>query len=115
MQREDPKPVQDDTPPIASKPSTVRRKVYLRHADPMFVATLVAKSNTDFSLAPELSTVLKGKGGSGTGNGFGNGGGNNFGGGTGSGNGFGFGSGQSGLGGNTRGGSGSQGGPGLRG
>jgi type II secretory pathway component GspD/PulD (secretin) len=47
-----------------------RRRVTLRSADPMFVATIIGKENTNFSLAPEMSTVLKTPGGSGNGGGF---------------------------------------------
>ena len=75
VNREEPKPDKGGDVPTAPPPDTkVTRKVYLNHADPMFVATLIASSSTNFSLAPEMSTVIKtrgfgGNGGSGNGSG----------------------------------------------
>ncbi|HVT13717.1 MAG TPA: hypothetical protein VHE55_15740 [Fimbriimonadaceae bacterium] len=103
IHREDPvlrDPGPEEMP--TSKPSTEMRRIRLLHADPMFVAMLIGQSKTDFMLAPEVSTVLKTKGGGG---GFGNGlgGGNNSG--NNSGNNFGnrFGSGNNGSPGGNRG------------
>jgi type II secretory pathway component GspD/PulD (secretin) len=59
--------------------ATVRRKVFVSHADPQFIATLIGQSQTNFNLHPEMSTVL-GAGNGNSGGGFGNGN-NNFGGG----------------------------------
>src|SRR5579862_508513 len=58
----------------------IRRKVFVRHADPMFIAALIGndKGQTSFTLSPEMSTVLKtprgGGGGGFGGGGFGGGG-----------------------------------------
>ncbi len=62
-------------PPVTLENKTIRR-ARIMHADPMLVAILVGSKNgkTDFSFAPELSTVINtptsGRGG-GFGNGFG--------------------------------------------
>ncbi len=75
VHREDPvirDPAPDET--VNSKPSSEIRRIRLLHADPMFIAILIGQSKTDFTLAPEVSTVLKTRGGGGGfGNGFGNG------------------------------------------
>ncbi|HVT11159.1 MAG TPA: hypothetical protein VHE55_02750 [Fimbriimonadaceae bacterium] len=104
-------------PPTTTGPETtaptqnkIRRKVYIRHADPMFIAALIGqdKGNQSFMLDPEMSTVYKT--GSGRGGGYG-GGGNGFGGGGGfGGNGFGGGYGGGGYGGGGFGGGGYGGG-----
>lgn len=71
---------------VDSKPTTERRRIRLLHVDPMFEAMLIGQSKTDFTIAPEISTVLKTKG---SGGGFGNGLGGGTGNGSGSGNRFG--------------------------
>ncbi len=86
--------------PGPKSPDThVRRHVKARSADPMFIAEIISQSQTNFSLAPEISTVLKTPRG-GSGGGFGGG----FGGGNGGNNGFGGNGGNNGFGGNNGGG-----------
>jgi hypothetical protein len=96
------KPADDIIADPAPK-NNVRRKVHVNHGDPLFLATILSKSSTDFALSPEISTVLKTPS-NGRGNGgFGN---NNFGGGSNGNNGLGNGFG------NNMGGNGSNGSPG---
>jgi len=87
VQREEPKPGDDTTggiEPPAKPNDKIIRRIRVRSADPMVIAMLMANSKTDFSLPPEVSTVIKSRGnGQGGGGGFGN---NGYGGGNGSGN-----------------------------
>src|SRR5579862_6087362 len=48
-----------ETAPVAA--NKVRRKVFVRHADPMFISVLIGKDGgqTLFTLSPEISTVIK--------------------------------------------------------
>src|SRR5579862_6327541 len=58
-----------DQQPQTPQNNKIRRKVFVRHADPMFIAALIGndKGQTSFTLAPEMSTVIK----TGSGGGFG--------------------------------------------
>lgn len=120
IKREEPAPNPGTTQePTNTANNKVRRKVYVRKADPMFIAQLIGqdKGNTQFTLSPEMSTVIKTPSGGGQG-GFGGGGQNGgFGGGFGGGNqgGFGGGFGGGGLGGGFGGGSAGGFGGGMRG
>lgn len=86
IKREEPKPIENQPQEQGTSTNKVRRKVFVRKADPLFIAALVGqdKGNQSFSLSPEISTVIKtgSSGGSGQGNGgFGGGGQGGFGGG----------------------------------
>jgi len=92
--REEPKPDTNPTPDVLpKKDDKVTRKIYIRQADPMFVAWLISQSATNFATAPEMSTVIKSRSGGFGNGGFGNGGfgGGGFGGGGFNGGGFGSG------------------------
>ena len=118
IKREEPAPINNQNPePGGATANKVRRKVYVRRADPMFIANLIGqdKGNSSFTLSPEMSTVIKtpsggGQGGFGGGNqggGFGGGNSGGFGGGFGGGGqggGFGGGFGGGGMGGGRGGG-----------
>jgi hypothetical protein len=107
VNREDPVFTKTDEPPLTPTQTKQRRRIRINSADPMFLSKLL-NGGTDFTLAPEISTVIKtpqsGNGGNG---GFGN---NNFGGGNTGGSGGNFNSGNNGgfnsgnRGGNNRGG-----------
>ncbi|MFI5384870.1 MAG: hypothetical protein ACHQ50_02010, partial [Fimbriimonadales bacterium] len=61
----------NETPGTTPAGNKVRRKVFVRHADPMFIAALIGsdKGQTSFTLAPEISSVIKGGSGGGMGGG----------------------------------------------
>jgi hypothetical protein len=117
IKREEPQPPTGgggEAPTTTS--NKVRRKVFVRHADPQFIATLIGqdKGNTKFDLHPEISTVNNTGGGGGgggfggQGGGFGGSGQGGFGGGGGMGGSGGFGGG-GGMGGGMGGGRGGRG------
>jgi hypothetical protein len=114
IKREEPQPTAgggtEQAPTTSNK---VRRKVFVRHADPMFIAALIGsdKGNANFNLHPEMSTVT----GAGSGGGGGFGGGSGGFGGSGGQGGFGGGSGGFGGGGGGFGGGGGMGGGGFGG
>ena len=118
-------PTTGNEAPTQTTNNKIRRKVFVRHADPLFIAALISqdKGNQSFSLWPEMSTVINSRsGGGGGGGGFGGGGfgggggGGGFGGGGfGGGGGGGFGGGGFGGGGFGGGGGGGFGGGGFGG
>ena len=76
IKREEPVgPSGNDTTTAPVSNNKVRRKVFVRRADPMFIAALIGsdKGQTSFTLSPEMSTVIKTPCGGGQG-GFGGGG-----------------------------------------
>jgi type II secretory pathway component GspD/PulD (secretin) len=81
LREPDLKPVDNNVTETTVPNTTVRRKVFVNSADPLFLATLISQSGTNFNLHPEMSTVIGGGSNAGGGfNGFGgsnqNGGGN---------------------------------------
>lgn len=85
IKREEPKPIDNQPQEQTTNTNKVRRKVFVRKADPLFIAALIGqdKGNQSFSLSPEISTVIKtpsGGGGGGNGGGQGGFGGGGFGG-----------------------------------
>lgn len=79
--REEPRIDQGATGPDLTGPqrNTVVRRLPIRHADPLYIITMLAGSQNVAGLAPEMSTLFK-TGGS-SGGGFGGGGNGGFGGG----------------------------------
>jgi len=107
-------PTAPNTPEQQVAPTTnnkIRRKVFVRHADPELIAYLIGKDKgqTSFNIPPEISSLMRGGGGYGGGYGGGGYGGGGYGGGYGGG-GYGGGFGGGGFGGGGYGGGGYGGG-----